>query len=442
MNLLTVTIGFLIIFTGLASGAAPVTFHRDIEPLLQASCQSCHRPGEVAPMSLMTYQETRKWAAAIKEAVTLRQMPPWYADPSVHQKYAGDPTLSAAQIETIRRWVDGGAPEGNAKDAPAPRQFVAGWNIEKPDLVIRMPQPYQIPAIGTVEYTYIILPSHFKEDMWVTAAEVRPGDRPTMHHAVLYTRGPESKWLSGYPVGVPFVPAPRPGTKHRDSNGDRTKEGSVADEWLVDYAPGASPWPLPEGSAFLVRAGSDFVLQLHYTPNGKPATDQTEIGLKLSKKPPAHRAFLAVVSNTKIEVPAGDPNYTAEAARTLASDVKVLGVAPHMHLRGKAMELRAVYPAGEKETLVNVPKYDFSWQETYMLEQPKLAPKGTRLEATAIWDNSANNRRNPDPTATVRWGDQSSQEMMTSLWILQIDPAADLDTLFEKPKIIASAAKP
>jgi hypothetical protein len=195
-----------------ASGAvifaapAPVTFHKDVEPVLQEHCQSCHRPGEIGPMPLLTYQDTRKWAAAIKEAVALKKMPPWFADPSAHQTYRDDNSLSAAEALTIRNWVEGGAPEGNPKDAPLPEAFVEGWNIGKPDMIVEMPEAYQIPATGTVEYTYIVMPTNFKQDMWVKAAEVRPGNRSTMHHASLFTRTPGSKWLASYPTGVPFVP--------------------------------------------------------------------------------------------------------------------------------------------------------------------------------------------------------------------------------------------
>ena len=419
---------------------APVTFHKDVEPLLQQHCQSCHRAGEIGPMPLLTYAETRKWAASIKEAVALKKMPPWYADSSAHQSYRGDTSLSASEIATIRTWVDSGSPKGNPKEAPAPRKFLEGWNIGKPDMVVKMPEPYKIPATGTVEYTYIILPTNFKEDMWVSAAEIRPGNRATMHHAILFTRTPGSQWLAEYPKGVPFVPAVRPGTKHRSSDGDRLAEGSLADEWIVDYVPGKLPVQLPEDTAMLIKAGSEFVLQIHYTPNGKAVSDQTEIGLVFSKTPPAKRAYLAGVSTTRIQIPAGDPAYKSTAALTFASDVKMLTVSPHMHLRGKSMDLRATYPTGESETLMAVPHYDFNWQQTYEFLQPKSMPAGTRLDLTAVYDNSANNPYNPDPTATVSWGDQTYEEMMLSVIAIQIDPKVDLDKLFAKPKRRPTAA--
>ena len=336
-------------------------------------------------------------------------------------------------MEAFRRWVDEGSAEGDPEQAPAPREFVDGWNIGKPDMVVQMSEPYQIPATGTVEYTYLIIPSGFKQDTWVKAAELRPSNRAAMHHAILFSRTPGSKWLAGYPVGVPFVPAPRPGSKHRSSDGDRTIEGSLADEWIVGYVPGQRPSVLPDDTAFLVKAGSDFVLQVHYTPNGKASSDLTKIGLVFAKTAPTHRALYSGVADASFAIPPGASDYKVEASRTFAHEVKLLSASPHMHLRGKSMELRAVYSTGESETLFNVPHYDFNWQQMYMFATPLTVPKGTKLELKAAYDNSANNSHNPDSTVTVRWGDQSSDEMALGVVILQIDPETDLDSLFEKP---------
>ena len=333
-----------------AVGASPAlaqapaaTFAKDVLPILQKNCQGCHRPGEIGPMPLLSYAQARPYARAIKAATQSKKMPPWFADSSV-QHYANDMSLSAADISTLSAWADAGAPEGDPKDAPPARTFVDGWNIGTPEKVIQMPEPYAVPAAGTIEYTYIILPTRFTEDTWVQALEIRPGNRTLMHHAVLYERTPDSKWLREYPVGVPFVPAPRPGKKQRSSDGDRTSEGSLADEWLVGYVPGAPPYTLPADTAFLIKANSDFVLQLHYTANGTAGTDQTRIGMVLSKTPPAKRAFIGLVNDGSFVIPAGDPNYEARATATLATDVELLSAGPHMHLRGKAMDMRAVYP--------------------------------------------------------------------------------------------------
>ena len=416
-----------------AAQATSATFSKDVLPILQKNCQSCHRPGEIGPMPLLSYEQARPYARAIKAATQSKKMPPWFADSSV-QHYANDLSLSAADIDTLAAWVDAGAPEGDPRDAPPMRQFVDGWNIGTPDKVIEMPAPYRVPATGTIEYTYIILPTNFTEDTWVQALEVRPGNRRLMHHAVLYERTKDSKWLREYPVGVPFVPAPRPGTKQRSSDGDRTSEGSLADEWLVGYVPGAPPYTLPPGTAFLVKAGSDFVLQLHYTANGTEGSDLSKIGMVLSKTPPAKRAFIGLVNDGSFVIPPGDPGYEARATVTLAADVELLSAGPHMHLRGKAMDFRAVYPDGRVEMLFHVPRYDFNWQQLYQFGSARTAPRGTKLEVVGVWDNSTSNRFNPDPRAEVHWGDQSWEEMLLSIVTMSIDPKTDVNTLFERPK--------
>ena len=425
-----------------APSFAAITFHRDVEPILQAHCQSCHRPGEIGPMPLLTFADTRKWSAAIKEAIALKRMPPWYADPAANQHYKNDSSLSPADAATIRDWIAAGSPEGSPKDAPPPRPFTEGWGIGAPDMVVDLPE-YQIPANGAGEYTYVILPTRFTKDTWVSASEIRPGNRALMHHSFLFVRTPGSKWFAGYPVGRYFVPDARPGTEKRNSDGDRTAEGSRADEQLAGYVPGEEPTALPPDTAILVKAGSDFVLQVHYTTNGKSGSDKTRIGLVFAKKPPAQRAFFEGVSGSRFVIPPGDPNYSSTASITLATDVHLLAAGPHMHLRGKAMEMRAFYPSGESETLFSVPRYDFNWQQLYEFPSPKLLPKGTRVEIRAVFDNSRNNPFNPDPEASVRFGEQSWQEMMIGFVTLQISPDADLDNLFEhrrKPPVPPEAA--
>jgi len=411
----------LVSFAGIAVGAPEsITFHKDIEPLLQNHCQGCHRPGEIGPMPLLTYQNVRPWAKALKEAVLTRKMPPWFADSTV-QHYRNDASLTLAEIEKLTSWVDAGAPEGDPKDGPLPRVFVDGWSIGEPDLIVEMPQAYQVPAKGTIEYTYVILPTHFTEDRWVIAAEIRPGNRAVMHHAALHVRPPSSKWLREYPAGVPFVPA-------QGGSGSALRP---SDEWLTNYAPGRPAYALPAGTAFLVKAGSDFVLQFHYTTNGTASSDRSKIGLIFAKSPPTKRAFIASVADNRFVIPPGNPNYQAAAAVTLTSDAVLLSAGPHMHLRGKSMEIRATYPDSTAETLLRVPRYDFNWQLLYEFE-PKSAPRGTRLEVTGTWDNSESNRFNPDPKSEVRWGDQSWEEMLLAWITLQIDPNTDVDTFMQK----------
>jgi len=418
----------LFLALGLLPVNAGVTFHKDVLPILQARCQSCHRPGEAGPMPLLTYQDTRPWARAIRESVLQRRMPPWSADAGV-SRFRNDPSLNQKQIEVLRAWADTGAMEGDAKDAPSPRQFLEGWNIGKPDVVFEMPREYQVPATGDVEYTFVILPTNLKEDRWIQASETRPGNRAVVHHAVAWVRTPESKWLRDYPVGVPFVAKPRPGSTKRTSDGDRTLEGSIHDERIANYAPGRTAWIFPKGHAMLLKAGSDIVLQLHYTTNGKPARDRSRIGFVFAKDAPEKRVFNFGIGNASFVIPPGAAAHRVEGGETLLHDIEVMAFNPHMHLRGKAMEYRAIFPNGKAEVLMRVSRYDFRWQHNYELAKPKVLPKGTRLEVTAVYDNSPNNPANPDPKAEVRWGDQSWEEMMVGFVNLAIDPRLDVSKL-------------
>jgi hypothetical protein len=410
-------------FLGAASKPATVTFHKDVLPVLQKNCQSCHRPGEAAPMSFLTYDQVRPWAKAIRETVLAKRMPPWFADPA-HGKFRNERVLSQAEIDTLTNWANNGAPEGNRKDAPKPVDWVEGWNIGKPDLIVEMPNAYTVPAEGTIEYTYYVLPLNLKQDTWVQSAEVRPGDRGVVHHVIAFLREPNSKWLRGVEYGVPYVPK-RVERSSRSNNEAASEAGAPGSELLVGFAPGLPPQILMPGQAKLIKAGSDVVFQMHYTANGKAAPDKTRIGLVFAKEPPKERVMTVAAPNNKFVIPAGDPNHQVESKFTLHSDVRLVSLMPHMHLRGKDFLYKAVYPSGESEVLLNVPRYDFSWQLFYYLEEPKLLPKGTRLECTAHFDNSANNKYNPDPTKEVRWGDQSWEEMMIGWFEVAFDASMD-----------------
>jgi hypothetical protein len=287
-----------------------------------------------------------------------------------------------------------------------------------------MPEEYQVPAAGTVEYTYVIVPSGFAEDRWVERAEIRPGNRAVMHHASVWLRPPGSRWLSGYPAGKPFVPAEQTRRDPARLLAATFADATTLDEQLVGYAPGRPAIMLPPGQAFLVPANADFVFQLHYTPSGKLTSDRTRFGLVFAKRPPVERVFKAGASNDTFVIPPGAPSHPVDASITLQADCKLISMRPHMHLRGKSMEFRAVYPTGEKELLLRVPRYDFNWQWDYVLESPKPLPKGTRIEVSGTFDNSANNPANPDPVAAVRWGDQTWEEMLTGQVELAIDAKA------------------
>jgi hypothetical protein len=406
-----------------AASGSEVTFHKDVEPILQKRCQECHRPREIAPFSLLTYKDARPWARSIRENVLTRTMPPWLADPR-YGHFANDRTLSKQQIDTLVRWVDGGAKEGDPKDAPPPRSFIEGWNIPQPDLVISMSQPFHLPAKGEVPYQYVVLPTHFTEDKWVQMAEVRPSVRSVVHHMVIFVRSPRSRWLREATPGVPFAPPP----------GDFRNIAGGGNELLMAYTPGKMPDRWAPGTGKLIPAGSDLVLQIHYTPNGREAEDQTKIGLVFAKEKPTQRVVALAAKNLDFEIPPGDPNYRVEAGNTFPNGATVLSFLPHMHLRGKAFEYRAVYPDGRTEVLLRVPKYDFFWQLDYKLAAPLKIPPGTRIECTAWYDNSANNSRNPDPTATVRFGEQSWDEMMFGFYDLLIPADMSLRELFTPRK--------
>jgi len=407
------------------------TFYKDVLPVLENHCQQCHRPGEAAPMSFMTFKETRPWAKAIREAVITRKMPPWPADPHFG-KFSNDRSLPTAQIDTLVAWADGGAREGDPADAPEPAQFVSGWGIHQPDAVFEMPNAFAVPASGTVDYQYIVIPSGFTEDKWIQEVEARPGNRQLVHHILAFIRPPGSKWLKDAQPGVPFVPVKeenREKRKHR-----RDEDNSGPPEVLVGFAPGMPPGILRPGQAKLVKAGSDFVFQMHYTANGHAGTDRSRIGVVFAKEPPKERIYTVGASNEKFEIPAGDPNYQVESDITFQEPAKLVDMMPHMHLRGKDFVFTAYYPNGESEVLLRVPRYDFSWQLFYYLSGQKLMPAGTRLHCVAHFDNSPNNPANPDATQTVRWGDQSWEEMMIGFFDVAMKPDQDPMDLFREKK--------
>lgn len=380
-----------------------VTFNKDVLPILQERCQTCHRSGEVAPMSLLTFEETRPWASAIKEAVLLKRMPPWFADPHASRVFSNDRSLSKEQIETIVAWADAGAPEGDPEAKPGPVEFIDGWNIGEPDIVFEMQKQFAVPAEGVVEYHYLVIPSGFTADKWVERAEIRAGNRAVLHHVIVFVRPPDSTYLSEAKAGEFFVPA-----KYDEKKEKRNDKH----EFLIGFAPGTVPEELEPGQAKLIPAGSDFVLQLHYTPNGKATTDKSYFGLVFAKEPPQKRVVTMAVSTDDFVIPAGAPNHRVDARMKIKDEVTLTAMLPHMHLRGKAFEYRVVFPDGRKETLLRVPRYDFNWQLSYYLKEPVLLPKGAKLECTAWYDNSPNNPANPDPAKEVLYGDQSWEEMM------------------------------
>jgi len=361
------------------TGKGGVSYTKDVAPILFKNCVTCHRSGEIGPMSLLSYSETRPWAKAIKEAVRTRQMPPWYADPN-YGHFINDTRLPQSEVDTIVKWVDAGAPQGNAADMPPTPKFTEGWVLGKPDAVIEMPEAFDVPAEGVIPYKYFTAKTNFTEDKWVRGVEIRPGNRAVVHHIILNMRegGASGRGMQG----------------------------------LGGTAPGLQASFYPEGVARLVKAGTEIIFQMHYTPNGKAATDKSYVGLFFAKEPPREQMLGHMILNVSFKIPAGDPNYEVRSTWTVPEDIIVRSMMPHMHLRGKDFKYTAYYPDGREEILLNVPHYDFNWQLGYKEPENFRLPKGTRIECVAHFDNSPNNRFNPDPAKEVRWGDQTFEEMM------------------------------
>jgi hypothetical protein len=403
-----------------SANTTPVTFTKDVAPILYAKCATCHRPGEMAPMSLINYKEVRPWAKSIREKVVSRAMPPWYADPN-HGQWANDASLTAAQIETIRAWVDGGSKEGNLSDLPpAPKFADTGWKFGKPDVVLTMTEEASIPADGTVPYRYYVIPTNFAEDKYVQFAEIKRGEPSVVHHVIISAREPGN---------TPLPPAGEIKFDRQQFNPeaarDPQREGSPiqqgvrsSDGQVIGWAPGMSPLTLKAGQAKLIKKGSVLIFQMHYTTNGVAAKDRTSVGLWFAKGPIEKRMITRGVATDprKLVIPAGEANFESRSSMVFTEDVHIDSFMPHMHVRGKDFEYKLILPDGTEKILLRVPKYDFNWQLSYFAKEPIAVPKGSRLECLAHHDNSTNNKFNPDPTKPVLWGDQTWEEMMIG-WI-------------------------
>ena len=402
------------------SASTAVTFNKDVLPILQAECQVCHRPGEIAPMSFLTYKDTRPWARSIKEAVITREMPPWFAEPG-HSEFANERVLLDDEIRTLVAWVDGGAVEGDIKDRSEPRTFEDGWNI-RPDMIIEMPIPFEIPAEGTINYQNILVEVDFPEDVWVIAAEMRPGNKAALHHMRANVRPPGSEFMKDAIPGVAY------------ERGD-TMLG--ARDPLVDligkFNPGlgAQNFSLFDSAKFIPK-GSDVVFNLHYTSTGEAGTDQSKVGLVFAKEPPKKRYYVNNGPDAwNLVIPPRDRNAEIVGELTTTEEMELVYLQPHMHLRGKDIEVRLIYPTGEVDTIFKA-KWDFDWQIGYDLAQPIPLPIGTRIVGIAHFDNSANNPFNPDPNERIIWGLQNWDEMQNTFIGVLIDPSLDPSTIFER----------
>ncbi len=395
------------------------TYSKDVAPIINKNCAGCHRPGDIAPMSLLSYEDARPWAKAIRSAVALGKMPPWHAN-APRGTFSNDRRLTDQEKETLIAWADHGAPQGNAKDLPPAPKFVEGWEIGKPDAVISMLKPFEVPASGTIDYKYFEMPTNFTEDKWVQAIEVRPGVRGVVHHILVFCREPNPTPLPG--AFIPVVPKPplREG-KPVDPNAALARVRGVL---IATTAPGTNAMTFQPGSAVHIKAGSTLSFQVHYTANGTAAQDTSSVGMIFAKQPPQQEVRNSAFINATFTLEPGEENKAVDSAIEFTQDSHIVALFPHTHLRGKSWEYRMVYPDGRSEVVLSVPKYDFNWQTYYTFTQPLAAPKGARLEATAHYDNSVNNPSNPDPKVAVHWGEQTWQEMQYSGITYVIDEKA------------------
>ena len=447
---------FAAVLGSAAEVSEPVTFYKDVLPILQKNCQSCHRPGNIAPMSFLTYDSTRPWAKAMKAAVAMRKMPPWFADPQ-YGHFTNDPSLKPSDIEVISKWANNGAPQGNAKDAPPPIQWAEnGWTTT-PDVILKG-LPYTVPAApknNVIEWMTLITPSGFTKDTWVTSVEIKPSELSVTHHicisfvphrpnatyntmlwvdkqrddAGVQVPPSERKFViptaDGKGIQVPSRPLPTGG------------DGAALGIGFTCYVPGRALSDFrPLHAGVLVPAGYDVSWTIHYTPNGTELTDRPEVGLTVANKPP-QRLLVESAGGTdpaKFAIPPNDSNYGPDpAVITFLEDVDLVWMSPHMHLRGKDMKYTLVMPDGKEQVILNVPHYDFNWQFGYELTEPLKIPKGSKLVVSGHYDNSANNKFNPDPARTVYQGNMTWEEMFTPFFAVIVDENADRTKLFTAP---------
>jgi mono/diheme cytochrome c family protein len=434
-----------------ASGAGPaaknVTFNKEVAPIFYKSCAECHRPGEAAPFSVLSYKDVRPWAKSIKEKVVSRQMPPWHADPHVG-RWSNDPRLTQAQVDTISAWVDGGAIEGNPKDLPPAPQFVEGWGIGKPDVIIQMPEDYTVEASGPDEYQYFDAPTNFKEDKYVQMAEARPGNRKVVHHIIAFVVPPgqpslnmvpkeqRSAALEGSLKNTPFyrdgllirMKKDQPVYNDGSEIPANLKGFNNVDDFLTAYAPGSDYGEWQPGTAKKIPAGATIRFQVHYSKiAGTIQTDRSMVGMIFAKQPPERLMKTRAVSNVFFEIPPNADHHKVIAIWKPSLDVTLYSLMPHMHYRGIAMEYKVFYADGKSEVLLNVPAYSFNWQMAYRPQAPIHIPAGSKIQVTGYFDNSAKNKFNPDPTKAVRQGEPTYDEMMMGF----------MDYTAEKPQTLA-----
>jgi hypothetical protein len=411
------------------------TFSKDVAPIFYRRCVQCHHPNDIAPMSLLDYKSARPWAKAIRESVLTRKMPPWFADPH-YGSFSNDAHLSGDEIRTIESWVDSGAAEGNPRDLPRPPVFTDGWKLGKPDIVIDIGEDY-VTKPGADSYEHFVVPTNLTEGVWARALEIRPGNRKVVHHAHVNLvrdkaqEGPTSieamTSLSSFllkdgkltrirqdaPVADDGCAADAPNLPYLHG----AQEGALA-----SYLPGREPDIFPDGTAKWIPPNSKLQFVIHYAPTRGPSQeDRTSLGIYLAPRPPERELRRMDLRNFFFRIPAGAPSHKVTRCYTFERDKLLLSITPHMHYRGHDARYEVVRPDGTRETLLYVPHYNFNWQYVYRFRDPIRVEKGSTMIVTMHYDNSVNNPVNPDPTKTLRWGDKTEEEMMTS-WIEYIDP--------------------
>ena len=401
-----------------AEGETP-TFTENVAPILYENCVVCHRAGENAPMSLVTYQEARPWSRSIRNKVVSGEMPPWHADPSVGT-FLNERGLTAAERDTIVAWVDAGAPEGDPARLPTVPTFADGWQIGTPDAIIEMTEPFEVAAEGEIAYQYFTAETNFTEDKWVKAIEVRAGTPAVVHHILAYARTPGAERRAPAFTTVPVGPRAeavararreRAASQAGQPQAQPREIGQGPGTLIGTMAPGTNPLVFEADTAFLVAKDTTIAFQIHYSANGEAATDQSRVGMVFADGPPEKELRVSQFLNPYFEIPAGEANQRVDGIIEFTQDAEIHALFPHTHVRGKRWSYELVHPDGRREPVLSVPNYDFNWQTYYQFEEPLQVPKGARIEAAAWYDNSPANRANPDPTTDVRWGEQTWEEM-------------------------------
>jgi thiol-disulfide isomerase/thioredoxin/mono/diheme cytochrome c family protein len=390
--------------TKAAGQGETVTYSKQVSRIMLKNCQECHRAGEAAPFKLGSYADASAWSEPIREAVTEKRMPPWGADPA-HGKFKNDRSLSADEKATLVAWIDQGCPEGDPADLPPSRSYPEGWQLGKPDEIFSLRQEVAVPAQAPKDgmpYQYLLVGEPFKEDKWVQGVEIHPGARSVVHHILVFVRPPQKR-------------KPRPGAHPIEqlfTDFDPTHPDGFGQMFLAGFAPGAPPFLYPAGMGKKIVKGSQLIFEMHYTPDGSPHKDLSSVGLIYCKDTPKHEIHTRTVSQERFIIPPLASNHRVDSSSTFDRPVVMLGLAPHMHLRGKDFLFKASPAGGKQEVLLSVPKYDFNWQIFYAFSEPRRLPQGSQLECVAHFDNSSANPNNPNPWQVVTWGPQTVDEMM------------------------------